>query len=233
MNKSNFDYNTPTVYTSLNTYLAVNNEPLGFVQEIEIEDIVIDDEKFTDIILHRLVNDREEIINTMRFNTFSFKILNSPLGFMGEDKNEKIRGYYSSEANVIGFKMHLSAKAENNPTDLLKQKITIRARSFMYYNDLKNVGAFGEINLPDDTDFKNLVNILKKNQEAKTEVPSVVLPKDVAKMPKALYEQMLYDRAQEGAQQILEEEDARILEELGAITVSKSKKKEKKKKNSK
>lgn len=170
MSKSNV-----VVYTSINTYLTANNKPLGFVQEIEIEDVVVDEQKYTDITLYRLANDSEDVINEMRFKSFTFKMFNSlqeytRICFGGK---EEVAGYVSPEANVISFKMSLSAKIDGGKTDLLKQKIVIRAKSFMYSNNI----CAEEADFTDEEDFKNLINILKKNQEAvKSKPPAAILP---------------------------------------------------------
>lgn len=162
------------VYTSTNTYISVNDNVLGFVQSIEIEDKTINGEKVTDITLHRLVNDHEDVINDMRKGTFVFKLYSSanPQGYA---HTEHMSGYLASEAEVVGFKMYLSAKLSEE-VQLLEQTIIIRTKLLVHTHDINSV------KLTEEEDLKNLIEIIKKNQEAK--VPAVVLPVEKVKSKK-------------------------------------------------
>ena len=153
------------IFTSTNTNITANNNPLGFVQAVDVEDTKdVSGEKYTSIVLHRLVNDNEDVINDMRSGPFLFKILNASTG----------SGYIATEAEVIGFKMHLAAKKDINPVEFLEQTITIKAKSFLYVPDARSV----EMKMTEETDLVNLIKIIKENQ-AKS-VSKAVLPTEIA-----------------------------------------------------
>lgn len=138
------------IFTSTNTHIAANNNTLGFVQSVEVEDVNESGEKYTKITLHRLVNDNEDIINDMRSAPFSFKIFNVSTG----------GGYITPEAEVIGFKMHLAAKKDANPVEFLEQTIVLKTKSFLYVQDTRSE----EMKAAEENDLVNLINIIKTNQ---------------------------------------------------------------------
>lgn len=147
------------VFTSANTCLMANDISLGFVQSIVIEDVVVDGEKYSDITLHRYVNDCEYVINEMRSGPFTFSVANQVWN-PNEKTGPRIGGYYSPEAEVVSFKMNLFAKNDM----LLEQFIVIRAKSFKYVADVRVMPT----KVTETEDFKNLIEILKKNQTKHT-----------------------------------------------------------------
>jgi len=151
-----------TVFTSITTRLYVNDKPLGFVQSIDIEDTLVNNEKYTDITLCRIANDCDDVINDMRMAPFIFKMTNTFWMPNPLQAREEIGGYYAPEAEVISFKMSLKVKPPESENDILQQIIVIRAKSFTY---VKDIGLDGTRTIEEE-DLKNLIKILKKNQEA-------------------------------------------------------------------
>lgn len=163
------------MFNSTNVVLKVNDDNLGYVQKVEIEDFQDPKtyEKYTKIVLHRFVSDHEDIINTMRFGKFAFSLTESPY--------INCSGYVSTDAETIGFRMELGVPDQLDNTSLLKQIITIKARSFTYVDgDFLKSAAEKE-----KQDYENLFGVLKRAQEKQKEVTKVVLPKESVKSKKS------------------------------------------------
>ncbi len=160
--------NVVNTFTSANVCLKVNDSNIGFVQRLEICDVVDNQtfEKYTKIVLHRFVNDHEEIINNMRLDKFSFSMINSTAGAYS--------AYTSSDAEVIGFQMELDAVGTTMTTNILKQMITIKAKLFTFV-DSEQIAKLAE---KEKEDLNDLIAILKANQNKTTKesVPTATLP---------------------------------------------------------
>jgi hypothetical protein len=158
------------IFTSSNVSLKANDNTLHFVQRVEVEDVLdpVTNEKYTNITLHRLVNDQEDVINDMRSGKFSFKIMNSSTN----------GGYISDDAEVSSFRMELTADLSPSPTELLSQKIVIKAKSFVYVSDARSES----FKAMEKEDLENLIAVLKQNQEkALREKVAAVLPRSKVK----------------------------------------------------
>lgn len=140
------------IYTTSNLILQANGSALGFVQSVDVEDFIDPktNAKYTRIILLRLANNFDEIINDMRAGKFEFKLFN----------NETNCGYFANEAEVIGFKMRMAAKTEPSNFDFLTQTITIKTSSFVFVKDVRSE-IFKNI---EKNDIENLKKIIKDNQ---------------------------------------------------------------------
>lgn len=167
--------NMIAVFTNTNVHIRANDNPIRFIQKVDIEDkIDSNDDKYTYITLFRLANEDEEVINDMRNSKFSFKLCNC----------ETNSGYVSQEAEVISFKMSLDVKKDINPVEFLNQIITIKTKSFIYVKDVRSETLK---NMEKD-DLENLKKIIKEQQQKKytAVLPAVELKKDT--VPTVLFD---------------------------------------------
>ena len=139
------------VFTSSNIMISANDNPIGCVQTVEVEDMDVSGEKYTRIVLNRLVSGSENTVNDMRAGSFCFKIFNSTNG----------NGYIAENAELVGFKMVLPPKKDINPSEFLEQTLTVKAKVFVYVDDARSA-TFKAL---EQEDIQNMIKILKANQE--------------------------------------------------------------------
>lgn len=135
------------VFTSSNVLISANDNPLGTVQTVDIEDRRDERGSYTQIVLNRLVSGAENMINDMRAAPFIFKIFNMTNN----------SGYVAQEAELTGFKMSLKAKKDASPIEFLEQILTIRATNFVYVDDVRSITA----KTIEKADVENMIKILK------------------------------------------------------------------------
>lgn len=154
-------------FTSDNILLLVNDKPLGGVSSLVVKDFKEPTGAFSRINLNRVVFDgTQEVVELMRTQRFSFKLMN----------RTSSSGWVALDAELESYEMMLSVE-----DGILHQNLVVKTPSFVY---AENVSA-EYITAKEEEDLRNLIEILKKNQEAvkkpetgfiKYGVPPAVLP---------------------------------------------------------
>jgi hypothetical protein len=131
-------------FAGLNTTILINGKMLDGIQELNIYDL----DNSTYIELERVVFDENELVDTMRCGAaFSFVLMN----------NLNSSGYKADNCSINKFNMTLSMNAKEQ---VLRQKITIKAYSFVFRKDVRTE----EMKKAELEDYKYLTGIIKENQ---------------------------------------------------------------------
>lgn len=151
------------IFKNSNVVITLNDNALGFIQNILIEDVKTDTEAYTKITLQRYVGntDGELIIDDLRFSKFGVKMFNT----------DSLQGYVSNDAEFIGFSMRLSTAGKEQ---FLLQELVIKAHNFIY---TMKVGA----DLAHE-DYKSLIELLK-NRTRKEDAPKAQMPTEKTQNP--------------------------------------------------
>lgn len=133
--------------TDLSFY--INDKKLSGVYEFGISDI----EKKTYITISRYVVDGSEgLVNEMRANNFSVKLVNKATH----------NGYSSDVASLYSFEMGM--KVDSNGDQLLRQVIVVIAANFIYTDKQT-----------EEEDTAKLIQVLKEERAKKSNIPTAVI----------------------------------------------------------
>jgi hypothetical protein len=148
---------TQSIFTSLNTSAFVNDSVLNGVFQVSVSEGT-DNSTYIRIKRHVLGNDY--LVNTMRAEKFSFRLINSATS----------GGYVTEIAELDQFEMELGVKSDGSEM-LLEQTLVVKTLSFFYHEDARSTA----MKTVEKDDINNLINIIKENQ-AKTQVNRAILP---------------------------------------------------------
>lgn len=151
---------TQSVFTSLNTSIFVNDAVLNGVFQVSVFERLDDSKNSTYIKVKRHVIGNDYLVNTMRGNKFSFRLIN----------NMSSGGYVTEIAELDQFEMELGVETDGSEM-LLEQTLVIKTLTFFFQEDARSPA----MKTTETDDVKNLINIIKENQ-AKTQVNRAVLP---------------------------------------------------------
>lgn len=140
-------------FTSATVTLFVNDQVLGGVNDLVVEDFKGPTGKITRITLNTFAGFSQDVIELMRNKRFSFRLMNSTTS----------SGWISLDAELESFKMTLTVE------DVLHQRLVIATPTFVYGTDIRAEALATK----EKEDLENLINIIKENQ---TKVGKAVLP---------------------------------------------------------
>lgn len=121
--------------------VLINDKPLSGIEAIEINENL----SGTSIGLKRIVVGHDELVNEMRTQPFTFKIINTDSS-----------GYVADFAETTSFDMVV-----DSDQNVITQTFLIKVVSFLFSPDVRSIIS----KIQEEQDIENLINIIKDNQQ--------------------------------------------------------------------